>query len=204
MTTKSLSAHTLELSRELLDDIELDRLEPDKLLYKCSRLGRLAGSDEIQKWLGFEMHGYVDDDPISIKYMTVTGRRIDYEKRTGYWGPFSQQIDNLKAANARLTSLSLPSVSGEWALAATAKAIDAINATQRLVSALSQIGSRVIGRLHAFISQIFYEREFAALAESTFERYKKDVDTLIAATAGDVLTKIPAVVDRLSDGSDEV
>jgi hypothetical protein len=47
MTTKSLSTHALELSRELLDDIELDRLEPEKLLYKCSRLARLAGSEDI-------------------------------------------------------------------------------------------------------------------------------------------------------------
>jgi AbiTii len=203
MTTKSLSAHTLELSRELLDDIELDRLEPDKLLYKCSRLARLAGSEEVQAWLRFEMQGYVSSDPLAIKYMTVTGRWTDYEKRLGYWGPFAQQIEILKGANAKLGALRLPDISGDWAYASTTKVLEAINGTQSTITAMSQIRSRVIGRMHEFISTVYYEREFAALAESTFERYKKDVDALIATAAGDVLTKIPSVVDRLSEGSDE-
>src|SRR6266851_7293942 len=115
MTTKSLSTHALELSRELLDDIELDRLEPEKLLYKCSRLARLAGSEEIQAWLGFEMHGY-SNEPLSIKYMTLTARWTNYEKQEGYWGPFALQLDNLKTANAKLANLKLPNISGDWAL----------------------------------------------------------------------------------------
>ena len=49
-------------------------------------------------------------------------------------------------------------------------------------------------------SEIYYQRVFAALTESTFERYKMDVETLIATHAGDVLKKIPAVISRLSEG----
>ena len=57
MTTESESDHILFLSRELLDDIELQRLDADKLLLKCSRLARLAGTDEIKQWMKLEMEG---------------------------------------------------------------------------------------------------------------------------------------------------
>jgi hypothetical protein len=71
---KSQSEHILELSRELLDDIELGRLEAEKLLLKCSRLARLVGSDEIQAWIELEMRGYNFVDRVSIKIYGIDGK----------------------------------------------------------------------------------------------------------------------------------
>jgi hypothetical protein len=107
---KSQSEHILELSRELLDDIELGRLEAEKLLLKCSRLARLVGSDEIQAWIELEMRGYNFVDRVSIKYMGLTGRWTDYQKKEGYWGPLAQQEASIRALNAELVALRLPDV----------------------------------------------------------------------------------------------
>jgi hypothetical protein len=203
MTQKSQAAHILELSRELLDDIELSRLEAEKLLLKCSRLARLAGSEEIQTWISLEMRGYNGTDPISLRYMSRTGRWIDYDEKRGYWGPLAQQEASIRALNAELSALRLPDVSGDWAFAATSRVTDSIARARNQISSISAIQSRVLALLHSFVSQIYYEREFAALAESTFEKYKKNVDVLIAAQAGDVLSKIPAVINRLSEGDEE-
>ncbi|MET4173876.1 hypothetical protein ABIB99_004976 [Bradyrhizobium sp. LA6.1] len=203
MAGKSQSEHILELSRELLDDIELGRLEATKLLLKCSRLARLAGSEEVLKWIGFEMSGYNGSDPISLLYMTKTGRWINYEKKQGYWGPFAQQEASIAALTAKLSSMNLPNISSEYAGIAIQGVITAQNATTTSISSLSGVTSRVLALLHKFVSEVYYEREFAALAESTFERYKKDVDALIALHAGDVLSKIPAVVNRLNEKDEE-
>jgi AbiTii len=203
MSEKSQTAHVLELCRELLDDIELSRLPPDKLLFKCSRLARLAGSEEIQKWLTFEMTGYHQHDPISHKYMTKTARWFDYDKKMGFWGPFAQQVASIESLDIKLKALSLPDISGEWAYATTKTILDEIRTDSVNKMRLEAVRTHVLGLLHAFVSETYYEREFAALAVSTFERYRKDVDQLIAASTGDVLSKIPAVIDRLSDGSDE-
>ncbi|WP_315763763.1 MULTISPECIES: hypothetical protein [unclassified Bradyrhizobium] len=200
MASKSQSEHILELSRELLDDIELGRLDTTKLLLKCSRLARLAGSEEIQKWISFEISGYSSSDPVSIFYMSKTGRWTDYEKKLGYWGPLAQQEATVAAYNAKLASMRLPDISGDWANVATSNILSALNATTNSISTLSAITSRVLGLLHDFVSEIYYQREFAALAETIFEHYKKNVDTLIAMHAGAVLTKIPAIIDRLSEG----
>ncbi|XSC43491.1 hypothetical protein ACF1BQ_036965 [Bradyrhizobium sp. RDT10] len=200
---KSQSQHTLELCRELLDDIELGRLNSDKLLLKCSRLARLAGSDEIQEWIGFEMRGYNSTDTISLKYMGLTGRWTNYKEKEGYWGPLAQQEASIEALNATLAALKLPDVSGEYAAITMNNILGSIAATRNSISTLSGVRSRILALLHDFVSQVYYEREFAALAEGVFERYKKDIDTLIAVHAGGVLNKIPSAINRLSEGDEE-
>jgi hypothetical protein len=203
MSPKSQAEHILELSRELLDDIELGRLEAEKLLLKCSRLARFAGSEETQAWIKLEMQGYNDQDPTSLKYMSRTGRWIDYKEKKGYWGPLAQQEASIRALNAELGALRLPDVSGDWAFAATNRVTQSIANARNTLSTISAIQSRVLALLHAFVSQVYYEREFAALAEGTFERFKKDVDALIAARCGNVLSKIPSVIARLSEADPE-
>ena len=53
----SRSRHIFELSKELLDDIELGRLSAEVLLLKAARLARLTGSQEIQQWIEYELRG---------------------------------------------------------------------------------------------------------------------------------------------------
>jgi hypothetical protein len=60
-----------------------------------------------------------------------------------------------------------------------------------------------LGLLHTFAASVYYERQFADVAEGTFEGYKRDIDGLIAEKAGNVLAKIPSVVARLKEGHDE-
>ena len=50
---------------------------------------------------------------------------------------------------------------------------------------------------------MYYERQFADAAASTFEFYKRDVDALIAERAGGVLEKFPTVIARLREGDAE-
>jgi hypothetical protein len=71
------------------------------------------------------------------------------------------------------------------------------------ITRMTGIRSRVLGLLHTFVASIFYERQFAKLAENIFEQYKKNVDALIAENAGDVLDKLPAVIARLQEGETE-
>lgn len=49
----SKSNHIFQLSKEHLDDTELDRLVPEAMLLKAARLARLTGSEETPKWIEF-------------------------------------------------------------------------------------------------------------------------------------------------------
>lgn len=203
MAEQSQSKHILELARELLDDIELSRTSAESLVLKTSRLARWVGSDEVRYWLKLEMGGYNNSDPISLKYMGITGRWINRENELGYWGPLAQQEAAIAAEKAKLAALRTPDSSGDWASVAIANVTKAMSQTAINISTLSAIKSRVLAQLHTFVSEVYYEKEFDSLSESIFERYKKSVDTLIAENCGDVIEKIPSVMSRLSEGDEE-
>jgi hypothetical protein len=203
MSTQSRSHHVLELARELLDDIELSRLSAESLLLKVSRLARWVGTEEVQYWLKLEMSGYNSTNETSLKYMSLTGRWTDRDNKKGYWGPLAEQEARILAEQTKLAAMRIPNAAGDTAYLAVSKAANTMTESANLISRVSGIKSRVLARLHTFVSDIYYEKEFDSLAESIFERYKADVDTLISQHCGDVLMKIPQVMDRLADGTNE-
>ncbi len=53
------------------------------------------------------------------------------------------------------------------------------------------------------MSEVYYSLAFEGLSESIFEKYKRDVDSLIAESCGNVLSQMPSVIDRLAEGQPE-
>lgn len=203
MTQASESEHILDLSRDLLDDIELGRLPADKLLLKCSRLARLAGSEEVKLWIKHEIEGFNSTGGVSIQYMSKTGRWTNYEEKKGYYQPFPQIEAMINTYTAQLNASGVASVGGDFTIGAINALAKNRGQLTQTITKFTGVRSRVLGLLHAFVTGIFYERQFAKLAETTFERYKRDIDGLIADKAGGVMSKIPAVIARLQDGDDE-
>ena len=203
MATQSRTEHVLELARELLDDIELTRTSPESLILKASRLARWVGSDEIRYWLKLEMGGYNNTNPTSLKYMGLTGRWTDKEKNLGYWAPLAQLEAQVTAERAKLASMRTPDSSSDYANIAITNVTNAMSSSANLIARLSGVRSRVLARLHTFVSDVYYEKEFDSLSESIFERYKRDVDSLVGEHCGDVLEKIPSVMNRLAEGDEE-
>lgn len=203
MVDQSRSEHILELAKELLDDIELSRASAESLILKASRLARWVGSEEIRYWLKLEMQGYNSSNEVSLRYMGITGRWVDREKQRGYWGPLAQQEAAIIAEQAKLHAMRVPDTAGEKAFFATKKVTDEMTSSTSLISKLSGIKSRVLAKLHEFVSEIYYEKQFDSLSESIFERYKSDVDSLIGDSCGEVLEQIPSVMSRLAEGDQE-
>lgn len=198
------SEHELELAKELLDDIELSRLDPEQLILKSARLARLCGSEEFQQWLGYEMRGYYSNIELSLSYMQKTGRWTNKEEKKGYWMPLSQIVSSLEAQQLKLKSMSTPNVGGtDFAIRVMNDYYTVIAAISDNISKMSGIRSRVLGILHGFVSEIYYKKELDHLAESIFEKYKNEIDSLISKSCGDVLQQIPSVVNRLSEGETE-
>lgn len=203
MSDGSKSKHITALAKELLDDVELSRLPADQLLLKTSRLARLVGSDEVRRWIHFELEGYNGTDPLSLKYMGKTGRWIDFNEKKGWWGPLAQQEATIRAHEAKLSTMRTPDASGDYAVLAVHNAHTAMGQTANLITTLSGIRSRVLALLHKFITETYYEKLFEGVSDSIFEKYRLDIDALIAEACGDVLEKIPTAMDRLSEGDTE-
>ena len=203
METTSKSKHILELAREIIDDIELNKTKAQSILLKCTRLSRYVDNDEVRKWLKFEMQGFVSGDQISEKYMTKTGRWTDRKEYKGYWIPLSQIEATIDSQTNKIKSFRIPDSSSQYAAIVVSKVTTSMNLTANYISTMVGIKSRVISLLHEFATNVYYERVFDNLAESIFDNYKKEIDLLISVNAGDIIEQIPAVIARLSDSDKE-
>lgn len=219
----SRTQHIRELAEEILADIELGRLSGEAAVLKAMRLARLAGSQETRDWLWYEMMGYDSLSATAKKYMGLTGRWTDQQKNLGYWGPLSAQEATIDSWRLELQGLRIPDVSYSVSSAnpheyvtgllprvgaeAVTGAVDKVIAQARQTAAgliqVRTIRSKVIALIHLFAANIYYEQVFSGFTESIFERYKSEVDTLLAERCGAVLQKMPAVYDRLAEGDQE-
>lgn len=221
---ESLSAHRLEVARELLDDIELGRLAPESLLLKASRLARIMDATEVQEWLRLELKGYSDPDTsVYKKYSVETGRLTNKPNPGhGYWEPFAALLARSRAMEIELQGLKIPDVNfapssanpkeyvagfvGQHVQTATGPANAALTRMTALTSSITicrSTTSKIMAVLHDFITKTYYELAFRDVAESIFEAHKKHVDALLAASAGEALQKIPAISERLAAGDTE-
>lgn len=151
--------HELELAKELLDDIELSRLNAEALFLKAARLARLCGTEEFKKWVGFEIRGYVSDDNTSLKFMTKTGRWTKRDENKGYWAPIAQIEAVINSQTLKLNSLGTPNVSGvTMAYSIMKEHHEIINNVSNSISTYSGIKSRALGVLHDIVSAIYYEK----------------------------------------------
>jgi len=201
MSTKN--EHLLELSKELLDDIELSRQTTECLLLKATRIARFEGPEEIQKWLRFELRGYNSTNEIAIKYMSKTGRWTSIEEKKGYWSPLAEIESYIDSEKLKLQSMRTPNISGDYAALAVNSANQAMSNTSVNISKFSGIRSRVLSLLHSYISDFYYAKLFDVQAESIFETYRETIDLKLTEECGDILDKIPAVINRLSENDPE-
>jgi hypothetical protein len=221
----SKSVHTTALARELLDDIELGRLSAEALVLKALRLARLIGDQPHIEWLTLELQGYYSDSGENAQDLARRlGRVTNVAQNLGHWGPLAQIEADIATNRQRLQTLRVPDVSlsissanpnewvtgGAWTPAPQTAASGAINAVvaevRNVATTLSTqtgIRARALAWIHMFAVNVYHERAFSGLAESIFERYKADVDKLLAQRAGDALSKIAAINDRLAEGDTE-
>ncbi len=195
--------HIRRLAAELLDDIELSRLTGRTLVLKAVRLARVSASDEIRKWLGYEISGYNSKESISLKYMTRTGRWIDREKQTGYWGPLAKHEATLEAMKVRLGTFTTQGLGGDGAPHAVLQIAHITKHLEIEIGRLSSIVERVVGSLHSFVAGVHYEALFSRTAAGIFEQFSAQVDPLLQAAAADLSDRMETSYVRLSEGDPE-
>jgi hypothetical protein len=81
--------------------------------------------------------------------------------------------------------------------------IDEARSLSDAIQTFAGIRSKTLALLHYYTANIYHERVFSGLAESMFDKFKKTVDELLVARSGDILERVPAIYDRLAEGSQE-
>lgn len=218
---ESRSQATLQLARELVDDVELSRILPEAILLKALRLARLVDDNATQQWLRFELNGYPNTVE-ALPWMKRFGRLTDEASSMGYWIPLGGISGTISAMQTQFQTLKVPNIhfapssanpnelvagfAGMTAKTIVQPAESVLNRLQALttaVSTLSSIRSRVLAAIHDFAVSRYHSLAFEGVAETIFEKHRTAVDRLLASEAPDVLEKLPAIYDRLSAGDSE-
>ena len=187
--TPNKSKHILELSLEIIDDIELSRIGAEQILLKTVRLARLTESDDFKKWLDLEMRGYTKDK-LALEFMSITGRWTDRENNKGYWVPLAQIEASIQAQTLKLQSMRTPDSSSDYAGMIISNVNKSMSNTSNNIAKLKGIVSRVISLIYEFAMTIHYKKRFEFTAESIFEKYQLELD--------DKLYKKGIVYNRIS------
>jgi hypothetical protein len=214
------TTHTLDLARELLDDVELSRLPAEQLLLKASRLSRLVDDATARTWLLFELNGY----PGTIEARSHAfrfGRIKSLDAEIGFWQPLAGISGAIASSQTQLQQLNIPNVHfapssanplervtgfsdvGTMVSTPVNAVLTRLQGLTNHVSDLTSIRSRVLSAIHDFAARVYYERAFTGLAETIFEKHKALVDGVISVSASDVIEKLPAIYDRLAVGDKE-
>ena len=224
--SRSKSVAIRQLARELLDDMELGRINIEQTVLKALRLARLSDATEQQSWLVLELTGYEVDNEFSMKYLGWTGRWTDQARRQAFREPLAQLEARLRSWELQLQTLRIPDVNASISLSSSnpqeyvggtalarrefpdpSKPINAVinqsNQLAQYISRVSGIRTKTIAMIYNFALNTHLQREFSSLTESIFDQYKLEVDRLIATTSGDVLQKLPSVWMRLGEGDAE-
>lgn len=213
--------YIFQLAKELLDDIELSKLNSEQLLLKVSRLARINDDTEIYDWIKCELRGYYADEK-SMRFMSMVQRWTNFEKKQGYWFPLATIEANITASEMELSRLTVPNVAfspassnpGEFVTGFAGSNIKALTEVQTTI--LSRIGSvrtdltkfksihsNVLAKMHEYISNVYHTLAFSGYSESIFENYKRAIDSKLMENIPDVLDKMDSVYSRLVEDDPE-
>ena len=174
-----------------------------RLCLKATRLARLAEDDEASSWLHYERHGYVDDEPIARRYLSLTSRWINMSENKAYFAGISTQESVLDGFQEELNVIKAFQPSGTYAaLQFQDQQTKVREVTNKMLKA-RVITSAVRAQVQAFAARIYYESLFSHQARSIFEEYQTDVDAILAAKAAKAFERLPQAFQRLGAGDSE-
>lgn len=201
MDENGKNEHILNLASEIISDIEGNKLSAESLVLKSTRLAKLAGSTKIQSWLWYERTGYNKTEPISIEYLSLTGRIINKSSNFILYGSLATQEASIESTKLQIEILKsnpeTPQINslkyGSFQPPSKAQTLSG------LIVNYQRVVSTVKGLIHNFALTIYYEKIFSDINKNIFSQYQIEVDKLLSGKCDSVLEKIPTIYKRLSE-----
>lgn len=195
--------YIIELSKSLVDAIELSNVPNETLLFRAVRLARICNRSELLEWLSYEQNGYNSYEQKSLEYLSKTGRWIDKEKNEAFWGSFITISTRIPLAEKKLEISKIESLEGNFVNIALREMSARQNKISFEIVRLTSIKTRIISLIYDFALSIYHEMIFSNIASSTFENYRAKVDALVGKYASAAFSKMSFAVDRLREGDEE-
>ncbi|MEV0550307.1 hypothetical protein AB0H98_26140 [Nocardia salmonicida] len=193
-------AEACALAEEVLTDVELSRLRIDQLVFKASRLARLADDDEAEEWLQWE-RTYVPASESGVKWQFRTNRR--YADDNHVTQGVARLAPIIATLHEELNLLRIPDLSGDYITIAASNIMNGISTARNQISKLETVVAAVNGEIHTFAAKHFYALRVSERQDSMFEEATTEIEQLLASLGADVSRKIDAAHRNLQAGDAE-
>ena len=199
--SSSKRAEALHLADELLRNIELREISAPDVALKASRLARLLGDADALGWLRYEVAGYPTplDGPSEAASRRSNRHAPDNKIYTGSVGALQAEAD---AATAQLGPAPAGS-GGQWEGAVENDRRNERATLRIIVSNRRETVDRVVGAIHAYVSEKYQELRFGSAVESAFEVVRVRVDADIGGLIPDALPMLAAAFENAASDNPE-
>lgn len=213
-------SEALDLSSEILKNIELSELPLTNIALKASRLARLLNDFDVQRIMGYEVGGYPKSASnivsLEVWQLAVTAGRefelVDSETKEINQHIFVESIgeleEELSLGEASLAAARDPDVSvtsanpSQYVLSPAGNSAERRQARTRIASASKRLASRR-AFIHDYASRKHYELKLSDIADNIFNRIRERVDSAIGVAVPDSVQRLSAVYENLQSENPE-
>jgi AbiTii len=206
----------LDLSEELLADIELGKLQPIEIARKTYRLARLLDDIDAVQWLAFEVNGYKLLQPNNV--FEVGGWEAACRSNRDSFGPdgkhtasplsLGELASHVEAGRIQLAAAGDRPVSIQSANPAQMVHAPPTNASERLqirrmIGTHQGLIDKVLGAMHSYVVERHDEMRFGSATETAFGVIRVDVDARIAELVPEAPMMLAAAFENITSDNPE-
>lgn len=216
---KNALIEALDLSREIIKNIELDEISLSNIALRTCRLSRLLNDFEMQRVFQLEVSGY-DSFPNGLPpdLWRIAGiAKRHYQKKDSNENKinaymFRESIaeieDSIEVVKHSLEAAKDPNVTitsanpNQWVQAPLGNVLERNNLRQYLSTNLKKLASRK-ALIYDYVIRKHYELKFSGIADDIFSRIRENVDDRIGQYLPESIKKLTAVYDNLRSENPE-
>jgi hypothetical protein len=184
------------LSELLLEQLEMNTAPLSFITMKASRLARLVGQFDMQQIFVYETSGY----PRENKQLTVEAWRL--AKKAGR--TYTIMEEDVPREYARVDIIEQLEINAADAksLPRSASIVQQMKNEKAVKEAIEALAKRR-AYVYDFVSSVYFELKFSAVASDVFERTRSQVDRKILVLIPDAVKRFTAVYENLLSSSEE-
>lgn len=209
--TKNIEA--LELTTDILKNIELGELPLSKVITKALRLARLVGDTSAMKWLNLEFSGY-STNPLGVppEEWTIGARSLRHfqEKDKNNTIQTYMRLESvgrieaeIEGARNQLQVCVDPNISvtssnpNQYVFSPAGNSFERNNLRSGIVKWTSVL-ERVKSSIYNYVLQQYYELKFGDISENVFERVRNRVNNLLSEVCPSAIKELVSAYENLS------
>jgi hypothetical protein len=216
--TRKALEEALNLSEDILKNLELSGIPLTNIALKSGRLARLLNEMEIQKIMEYEVSGYPSIPgglaPDIYQLAASAGREFQQQDNNGQLKNYVyiESIEELEH-QTKIAEKALDAAKDRDVSVSSANPYQTVFTPvgnwyerQQIRDSASRAAKRLSSRrslIYHYVLKKYYELKFSGIADDIFSRIRERVDSAIGKTVPDAIQKLTSVNDNLRSENPE-